>query len=1364
MVFGHDLPLMLERKIQILLTFLIGLMACLGFFFTIVLNMNPWLMLLAAVSTALIFGFFLIARNSDNYRRSIFPLFITSIALLSVAWLFNGGYDGNIMTLMFVMFLMLYVILPQRSRPVLFIAYIVMISALVIAQHYYPGIVIGYDNDHQRFIDMLFSNLFYLILFYYLIDVIVKNYADENTKTALINEELQRKNSEIAENIARLEASEAKYHQLYSLQRLMGDTMPDLIWAKDLDKKYIFANKAICEKLLMASDTTEPIGKTDIFFAERERALHQDEPQWHTFGELCQDSDEVTLRELKEMQFNEFGNVRGKFLYLDVHKAPLYDTEGNLIGIVGSARDVTEQKRIEETLQLSHHALESFSEFLTITDLNDRFTYVNQAFVNAYGYSREEILGKTPAILWSKNNREGLIEEILSHSKTGNWTGEVLNIDKDGREFLVTLSTSQVKDPSGNIIGLVGISKDITIQKRAEELLRASEERQRFILESMPVAIYSSPVDPDIDTAWISGNVLKITGFTNEEYLSEPHFWRNRIHPDDAASVLSSYSAMKANSEMILEYRWRRADGQYHWFQDRFTLKVTEGKKEYFGILVDISERMQMEKALLQNELKYRSIVENLHQVYYEADGRAVITYCNQELFLFSGFTQEELIGTSALRLVIDEHRQRVSEAYDTWKNDRIEHSSVEFIVQRKNGERLWVEQSTHFEFDDDGRFIKGANLVKNIEQRKAAEDALKDSEIFFRSVWQHTASGMRITDENGTVVRVNNAYCEMVGMPEKDIVGASFSMIYAEQDRVRIVQKHQDRFRVRAVPGFMQKNLTLWNGTTIWVEVSNSFMDLGDSQTLLLGVFTDVTNRKNSELALRESEERWQFALEGAGDGVWDWNCVTNEVLFSHNWKAMLGYSDDEISSHLEEWSKRVHQDDLKRVTESLTNSLNKESKYYQSEHRMLCKDGTYKWILDRGMVIEWGENDTPLRMIGTHTDISELKKSEQIIRDIQRRESIGVLAGGIAHDFNNLLTAIIGNVSLAQLRVDGQSPVIHQNLERAMSAAERAATLSKQMLAYSGKGKFQFVQIDLNHMIDECIGLFEASLPKNVAIVKHLSPQPVHVKGDPGQIEQIVMNLIINAGEAVGTKNGVVNISVVTMDMTDEMLKPFSRLNNQILHGGKYAMFQVTDTGIGMDGETLGKIFDPFFTTKFVGRGLGLSAVLGIIRGHNGGITVSSKEHAGTIFQVVLPLVTAGEIVTAPQHYDSASPDHTMTILVIDDEQYIIDMTKDVLERGQYRFHTAVDPEIGLKIFAEHWRSIDMVLLDYSMPKLNGKEVLIELRKIHPNIKVVMSSGYSEEEIDHLMGDVKPNTFIQKPHRPQTLLSAINAILVKT
>jgi PAS domain S-box-containing protein len=309
-------------------------------------------------------------------------------------------------------------------------------------------------------------------------------------------------------------------------------------------------------------------------------------------------------------------------------------------------------------------------------------------FLDTYGYTREEIIGKKPSLIWSPNNHDGLIQDILAISRTGGWRGEVLNITKNGREFLVSLSTSQVRDKDGTIIALAGISKDVTEQKHAEERLQVSEERQRFILDSMPVAIYSSPLDPEIDTAWIGGDVKKVTGYTVEEYLSEPDFWRSRLHPDDVETVRNTYRSITLDHEAILEYRWKCRDGEYHWFQERTTLKQKKEQKEFLGIIIDITERKEMVRALQENESRYRSIVENLHQAYYEADSRAVFTYCNPELYLMTGFTEKDLIGSSALRLVAPEDRPVISEAYHSWKEEKREFSSIEFMAQMKNGDK----------------------------------------------------------------------------------------------------------------------------------------------------------------------------------------------------------------------------------------------------------------------------------------------------------------------------------------------------------------------------------------------------------------------------------------------------------------------------------------------------------------------------------------------------------------------------------------------------------------------------------------------------------------------------------------------------
>ncbi len=408
-----------------------------------------------------------------------------------------------------------------------------------------------------------------------------------------------------------------------------------------------------------------------------------------------------------------------------------------------------------------------------------------------------------------------------------------------------------------------------------------------------------------------------------------------------------------------------------------------------------------------------------------------------------------------------------------------------------------------------------------------------------------------------------------------------------------------------------------------------------------------------------------------------------------------------------------------------------------------------------------ELNKNNEVISIIGVGRDITEHKNAEEALRNTQKIKSIGLLSSGIAHDYNNLLNIMIGNILLATKKISADHQAV-KFLERSLSAMKSAATLTKQILAYSGKGRFLVQTIDMVAMVQDHLTLAKASIPKNVSLQTNLSPTQVYVKGDPAQIEQIVMNLIINSGEAIGENQGVVSIEVSTVSFTNDELTAFGVLTNTTLEQQEYASLRVSDNGNGMNKETMEKIFDPFFTTKFVGRGLGLSAVLGIIRGHKGGITIESKEGAGTAVCVLLPIVRVPvntiEPLSEKQNPIQASG---KTVLLIDDEREIIEMLNNVLESGNYNRQSTIDPVIGVALYKEHWRNIDVVILDYSMPKMNGKEVLIELQKINSNVKVIISTGYSEEEISDLMGNFKPTSIIQKPYTPNALLSLLSTVL---
>jgi nitrogen-specific signal transduction histidine kinase/CheY-like chemotaxis protein len=372
--------------------------------------------------------------------------------------------------------------------------------------------------------------------------------------------------------------------------------------------------------------------------------------------------------------------------------------------------------------------------------------------------------------------------------------------------------------------------------------------------------------------------------------------------------------------------------------------------------------------------------------------------------------------------------------------------------------------------------------------------------------------------------------------------------------------------------------------------------------------------------------------------------------------------------------------------------------------------------------------------------------KKIEDKMLKYQKIESLGRLAGGIAHDFNNILTAIIGNADLAMMKLPRESPVL-ENLNVINMSAQRAAELARQMLAYAGRGQLVVEQFDINDLISEMLNILEVSISKKV-IIRFVPNEDIQqLWADAAQIRQIVMNLVINASEAIGDNSGIIIITTGAVDCHSNYLSGISV--DEELEEGRYVYFEVSDTGYGMDNETITKLFDPFFTTKFLGRGLGMSAVMGIIRRHKGAIEIHSKPGAGSCFKVLLPAF--GKCSVLPEnesHLIAPTTKGSGTILLVDDEEPICSVASDMLQKLGYGVLTAQNGEEALEQYRLHESRIDLVILDVNMPRMNGEETLIELKKINKNVKVILSSGYSKFEINGKFKDKGVAGFIQKPY----------------
>ncbi len=485
-------------------------------------------------------------------------------------------------------------------------------------------------------------------------------------------------------------------------------------------------------------------------------------------------------------------------------------------------------------------------------------------------------------------------------------------------------------------------------------------------------------------------------------------------------------------------------------------------------------------------------------------------------------------------------------------------------------------------------------------------------------------------------------------------------------------------------------------------------------------------------------------------------------EVFFaSEGALALTGWPASDFAEGQVHFQDLVHPNDLEILRHGTQRAVI-ERKGFESEYRLITANGREKWVFTRARGV-YSESGELLFFEGLAIDITARKQAEiekfgleRKLLETQKLESLGLLAGGIAHDFNNLLTGILGHASLARHR-DNSDPEVVDHLRKIEAGAMRAADLCQQMLAYSGRGRFLLESLDLSALVRDTLPLLRGALSPRAGLELALSEEPIPITADATQIRQIVMNLIMNAGEALGAASGSIHVRTARASLGREFLAA-ARVGDN-LPAGDYAVLEVRDSGCGMSHDTLAKIFDPFFTTKFTGRGLGLAAVLGIVRGHSGALRVESELGVGSTFTLVLPL-GAGDAMTA--RTATATPwQRKGMVLVIDDEEPVREIAAELIRTFGFSVVTAPDGATGLERYRADPSAFDLVFLDLTMPGLGGEETLAGLRQINPLVRVMLVSGYSENDRVALLASHGPLTFMQKPFTRARLEQKLRELL---
>jgi PAS domain S-box-containing protein len=518
-----------------------------------------------------------------------------------------------------------------------------------------------------------------------------------------------------------------------------------------------------------------------------------------------------------------------------------------------------------------------------------------------------------------------------------------------------------------------------------------------------------------------------------------------------------------------------------------------------------------------------------------------------------------------------------------------------------------------------------------------------------------------------------------------------------------------------------------------------------------------DITDRKNAERLLRESEERLRLAPEAARIGTWTFNLAERQVALSPDLEQILGLARGAFVGTEEAFLDLVHPDDRRDVRAAVRDAVAQRSQC-EMEFRYLHADAETRWMLGRGRVYSDG-GGMPTRLVGIAMDTTEQKRSEEKLRHTQRLESLGILAGGIAHDFNNLLVGIIGNASLAADSLPPEHAARNQ-LQEVAFAGEKAAHLTRQMLAYAGKGLFLIERLELSTLIRETERLVRSSILKNIDLRLDLKPGLPRIEADAGQMQQLIMNLVINAAEAIPDEQRgsvLVRTSMKTLDKPSPGMHPAG----PEFAPGDYVVLEVHDTGIGMDEATQAKIFEPFFTTKFVGRGLGLSAALGIVRSHKGLLKVSSSPGKGATFEVLLPAVSELRKTAQPGSADTNLQGEG-SILVVDDEISVRNLAQAVLRRYGYTVLVAEDAFGAIELLRRTPRQVSLVLLDLSMPGMSARDAIQEIHRCWPSTRIVLSSGYGEDEVLGRFQGLRLAGFVPKPYTPVQLAGKIRAAMI--
>lgn len=849
-----------------------------------------------------------------------------------------------------------------------------------------------------------------------------------------------------------------------------------------------------------------------------------------------------------------------------------------------------------------------------------------------------------------------------------------------------------------------------------------------------------------------------------------------RLHPDDEVRRIEALHAHLEGRTpaYAIEYRVQRQDGAWHWVRARgLCVRDPAGKTlRVAGSVSDIDAQRRAEDALRESEERYAIAMTGSNE------GHWVWNLATDELFMsatakeiFDLAPEAHFTTRAAFLQLVNVHPDDTAQL-DRHVEDHLAgvtpRLETEYRIILRAGGIRWNHSRGQCFRDADGRAVRMAGATVDVSERKRAEDSLRQSENRFALAVAGSNDGIVDWDVVNDRMYSSRQAMRIVGI-DSDVTVRSRAewralVTYHPDDAQRVRDDLQHFLDGQAELREGEYRVQRPNGEYRWIRHRNKCVrDAAGRPIRVAGSISDINDHKQAEEALRKSEERYQLAVAGSNEGMWDWDMRGETFFFSARAQELLGLDPGEPMRPCGEWWPlfAYHADDAKRVKDALSAYLGGAGKYWEVEYRLRHqRTGEWHWYRERGVALRDAQNE-PYRMAGSLEDITDRKNAEAErdrlegqLRQAQKLEAIGTLAGGIAHDFNNVLAAILGYGEMAQKDAPEGTP-LRRNLDAAISAGMRAKSLVERILAFSRSGVGERVPVHVQSVVDETLDLIVDSVPHSVRIERHLSAGDAAVLGDPTQIHQVVLNLCTNAMHAMKSE-GTLAVALETVDLAESRTVCTGGLAR-----GSYVRLSVRDTGCGIAPHVMERIFDPFFTTKRVGvgTGLGLSLVHGIVTDLGGGVDVQSELGGGSTFTVYLPWQSNVAQTAAVE--EAIAGGSGETILLVDDEEALVRVGEEMLAMLGYEPVGFASSAEALETFRASPHRFDAVLSDEAMPDMTGSELAREIRKLHPDIPIVLMSGYVTPALHSRAHDAGVIEVLAKPLVSRDIARSLAGVL---